>query len=64
MRISKPVSNAPGPLNRQVAVPDEALREKVKASMADGRPGVPAGVVFKRLRAHHSRRMTATTAGT
>jgi antitoxin ParD1/3/4 len=46
-------------LDREEAVLDEALREKVKASMADPRPSVSAGAVFKRLRARHSRRLKA-----
>jgi antitoxin ParD1/3/4 len=51
-------------LDREETMLDEALREKVKASMADGRPSVPAGVVFKRLRARHDRRLKATKRGT
>jgi len=43
-------------LDHEDDVLDEALREKVKASMADRRPSLPAGAVFKRLRAHHGRR--------
>jgi antitoxin ParD1/3/4 len=50
-------------LDREETMLDEALREKVKASMADGRPSVPAGVVFRRLRAHHGRRLKATKRG-
>jgi antitoxin ParD1/3/4 len=46
-------------LDREDAALDELLREKVKASMADTRPSVPAGDVFKRLRAHHGRRAKA-----
>jgi hypothetical protein len=38
---------------------DEALREKILASMADLGPSVPAGKVFKRLRAHHVRQVKA-----
>jgi antitoxin ParD1/3/4 len=50
-------------LDREEAMLDEMLREKVKASMADGRPSVPAGDVFKRLRAHHGRRVKAAKRG-
>ena len=46
-------------LDREEAVLDEALRERVKASMADPRPSVPADEVFKRLRARHGRRAKA-----
>ena len=46
-------------LDREEAMLDEVLREKVKASMADGRPSVTAGDVFKRLRTHHGRRVKA-----
>jgi hypothetical protein len=38
---------------------EKLLREKVKASIADDRPNVPAGKVFKRLRAHHRQRLKA-----
>lgn len=51
-------------LDREDAMLDEILREKVRASMADSRRSVPAGEVFKRLRAHHSRRLKATKRGT
>ena len=44
-------------LDREDAVLDEALREKVKSSMTDPRPSVSADAVFKRLRARHSRRL-------
>jgi antitoxin ParD1/3/4 len=50
-------------LDREEAMLDEVLREKVKASMADGRRSVPAGDVFKRLRAHHGRQMKAAKRG-
>ncbi len=50
-------------LDREDAVLDEALREKVRAAMADRRPSVPAGEVFKRLRAHHSRQVKAAKRG-
>jgi len=46
-------------LDREEAVLDEALREKIKASMTDPRPSVSADAVFKRLRARHSRRLKA-----
>jgi antitoxin ParD1/3/4 len=46
-------------LDREEAVLDEALREKVKVSMADRRPSIPAAEVFGRLRARHSRRVKA-----
>ena len=46
-------------LDREEAMLEEVLREKVKASMADPRPSVPAGDVFKRLRARHGRRVKA-----
>jgi antitoxin ParD1/3/4 len=49
-------------LDREEAMLDELLRERVKASMADRRPSVPARDVFKRLRAHHGRRMKAAKA--
>jgi antitoxin ParD1/3/4 len=48
---------APISVNRRPR--DKLLWEKVKASIADGRPSVPAGDVFNRLRAHHRRRLKA-----
>ncbi len=50
-------------LDREDAMLDEMLREKVRASMADRRSSVPAAAVFKRLRAHHGRRVKATGRG-
>ena len=50
-------------LDREEAVLDEALREKVKASMADPRSSMPASAVFKGLRARHSRRLKARKRG-
>lgn len=49
-------------LDREEAVLDEALREKVRAAMADPRPSVPAGDVFKRLRARHNQHVKADPA--
>jgi antitoxin ParD1/3/4 len=63
MRTSNPINVTPEPQDRKEAVPDGLLREMVKASMADGRPSVPAGDVFKRLRAHHGRRAKAADCG-
>jgi antitoxin ParD1/3/4 len=51
-------------LDREDAMLDEMLREKVRASMADRRPSMPAADVFKRLRAHHGRRLKAAKRGT
>jgi len=39
---------------------ESGLRTKVKASMANKKPSVPAEIVFKRLEARHARRMKAT----
>ena len=50
-------------LDREEALLDEVLREKVKAAMADPRPSVPAGDVFKRLRGRHGRRVKAARRG-
>lgn len=50
-------------LDREDAMLDEVLREKVRAAMADHRPSLPAATVFTRLRAHHSRRVKATKRG-
>ena len=40
-------------LDREEAAVDQVMREKVRASLADPRPDVPAEDVFTRLRAHH-----------
>lgn len=50
-------------LDREDAMLDEVLREKVRAAMADRRPSVPAAAVFKRLHAHHGRRLKAAKRG-
>jgi antitoxin ParD1/3/4 len=50
-------------LDREEAVLDEVLRQKAKASMADRGSSIPAGEVFKRLRAHHDRRVKAAKGG-
>lgn len=40
-------------LDREDALRDEAMREKIRSSLADPRPDIPAEDVFERLRAHH-----------
>ena len=50
-------------LDREESLLDEVLREKVKAAMADPRPSVPVGEVFKRLRAHHTKAVKAAKRG-
>src|SRR3954470_1580480 len=44
-------------LDREEAMLDEILREKVRASMANKKPSIPADVVFQRLEARHARQM-------
>jgi antitoxin ParD1/3/4 len=44
-------------LDREEAAVDEWLRRQVDEALADPRPNVPAEDVFKRLRAHHARRV-------
>ena len=46
-------------LDREEAAIDEWLRRQIDESLADPRPSVPAGTVFKRLRAHHASRSKA-----
>ena len=41
-------------LDREDAILEHALREKVLASLADGQESRPAEEVFARLRAHHA----------
>jgi antitoxin ParD1/3/4 len=48
-------------LDREEAMLDEVMRERVRASLADPRPSIPAHTVFKRLRARHGRRLKAAT---
>jgi antitoxin ParD1/3/4 len=50
-------------LDREDAMLDEALRERVRTAMADPRRSVPAAAVFKRLRARHNRRAKAAKRG-
>jgi len=44
-------------LDREEAALTEWLRRRVEESLADPRPNRPAEAVFKRLRAHHARRV-------
>src|SRR3954469_10074716 len=46
-------------LDREEAMLDEILREKVRASMANKRPSIPAEVVFRRLEARHASQVRA-----
>jgi len=46
-------------LDREEALLEEALREKLRASLADPRPSLPAEEVFARARARHDTRMKA-----
>ncbi|WP_237718377.1 ribbon-helix-helix domain-containing protein [Rhodovulum sp. PH10] len=50
-------------LDREDAILDEVLREKVRASLADGQPLRPAEEVFARLRAHHAAQVKAENRG-
>lgn len=44
-------------LDREKATFDELMREKIRESLEDPRPDVPAHGVFARLRARHARRV-------
>jgi antitoxin ParD1/3/4 len=46
-------------LDREEAALDEILREKVRASLADPRPSLPADDVFAGLRQRHDARLKA-----
>jgi antitoxin ParD1/3/4 len=48
-------------LDREEALLEEALREKLRASLADPRPSVPAEEVFARARARRSYTTTGDT---
>jgi antitoxin ParD1/3/4 len=50
-------------LDREEAALDEILREKVRASMANKKPSIPAEDVFKGLEARHSRKVKAARRG-
>lgn len=50
-------------LDREDAMLDELLKERVRAAMADDRPSIPASAVFSRLRAHHDRRVKTAKRG-
>lgn len=46
-------------LDREEGALNDWLRQRVEQAFADPRPNVPAGDVFKRLRARHARRVKA-----
>ncbi len=46
-------------LDREESAVNDWLRQRVDEAFADPRPNVPAGDVFKRLRAHHAQRVKA-----
>ena len=43
-------------LDREEAVVDQVMREKIRASLADPRSDIPIEEVFAHLRAHHANR--------
>ena len=47
-------------LDREEAAQTEWLRRQIDEALADPRPPSPARDVFKRLRAHHAKRVKAT----
>jgi antitoxin ParD1/3/4 len=50
-------------LDREEALLDQVMREKIEASLADPRPDIPAEEVFARLRAHHDEQVKAKSRG-
>jgi antitoxin ParD1/3/4 len=46
-------------VDERSAALDNILRAKVKASLANAKPSIPAETVFKRLEARHGRRLKA-----
>lgn len=46
-------------LDREEGAIDDWLRRQVDEALADSRASLPAGTVFKRLRAHHARQVKA-----
>ena len=51
-------------LDREEAVLDEVLRERVRASLADERPSIALDDAFARVRAHHAERVRERDAET
>jgi antitoxin ParD1/3/4 len=51
-------------LDERGAVYDDFLRSKVRASLANKKPSIPAETVFEQLEARHERRVRATKRGT
>ncbi|MBV8510448.1 MAG: type II toxin-antitoxin system ParD family antitoxin [Xanthobacteraceae bacterium] len=47
-------------LDREDAAVADWLRERVKESLTDPRPNIPAREVFKRLRDHHAKRVKSS----
>ena len=47
-------------LDREKAAFDEIIRQKVRESLEDPRPDVPAEEVFARLRARHAKRVAGS----
>lgn len=50
-------------LDERGAVYDDFLRSKVKASLANKKPGIPLETVFEQLEARHTRRVKAGKRG-
>jgi len=44
-------------LDREEAAVNDWIRARVQESLSDPRPSIPARTVFKRLRAHHARKV-------
>lgn len=58
---SKIVRAAPRDRDPEAAIPEAALRERVRVSLADRQTTRPAEDVFARLRMHHAERVKAET---
>jgi antitoxin ParD1/3/4 len=46
-------------LDREEAALNDWMRQRIDEAFADPRSSIPAATVFKRLRAHHARRVKA-----
>ena len=55
--VSEVLRAAVRALDREEVAINSWLRDRVDEALADPRPSVPARTVFKRLRAHHARKM-------
>lgn len=61
--VSEVLRAAVRALDREDAALDAWLQQRVEEALADPRPDIPAGDVFRRLRDHHKARSSSDTGG-